>query len=296
MSAFTFEGVITAIVTPFKNGEIDWKSLRKLVRQQLDGGMEGFVVSGSTGEAATLRREEKEELLKFVKSEVSGQVPVIFGSGTNNTVESCELARMGESAGADALLVVTPYYNKPPQRGLEAHFTKIAESTELPVILYNIPGRSVAKIEPTTLARLAKIQNIVGLKESTGTVQALDEMFAVVPENFLITCGDDPILLESLDRGARGIISVASHLVPASVRQTSDLGRRGEHEKAKIEFQKFKKLCTDIFLETNPMPVKMGLYKMGILASPECRLPLVTLDERFIDPLLNSMRAAGIAV
>jgi 4-hydroxy-tetrahydrodipicolinate synthase len=210
-----FKGVMTALVTPFKKGELDLVSLKKLIRHQLDNGIQGFVVSGSTAEAATLNLEEKLKLLDFVRGEASGRVPVLMGSGTFSTSESCELSQKFEKAKADGLLVVTPYYNKPPQRGLIEHYKKICSSTKLPVVAYNVPARTAMNMDvASVVAASSECPNLVGIKEAAGNLETVAALLKQVPKNFLVLSGDDDTFVRAMHLGAQGVISVISHVAP----------------------------------------------------------------------------------
>jgi 4-hydroxy-tetrahydrodipicolinate synthase len=287
-----FEGVITALVTPFKKGEIDFSSLKKLVNQQLQNGIEGFVVSGSTGEAATLSLDEKLKLLDFVKGEVAGLVPVIVGSGTFNTRESMELAKKFEIAKADALLVVSPYYSKPPQRGLVEHYKAICGSTKLPVIAYNVPSRTSSNIEVDTVATIAKAcPNLVGIKEAAGKLEVISALRKALPKDFLITSGDDGTFVEAMHLGAQGVISVVSHVVP---RLCVDASKIKNPIEVKVFAGELREISEAIFCESNPIPVKWALCQMGIIDSAEVRLPLVELSEKFYSLLSKSLKDRGV--
>jgi 4-hydroxy-tetrahydrodipicolinate synthase len=293
MSALNLAGVFTALVTPFKNGSIDFSSYKKLMRHQLDGGIQGFVVSGSTGEAATLSSEEKVKLLNFTLSEVAGAVPVIMGSGTFNTQETCELIKLFEKSKPAGFLIVTPYYNKPPQRGLEEHFLKTAQSTRLPIILYNVPGRTACILAVETTVNLAlKASNIIGIKEAAGDLTVISELSKKCPKGFQITSGDDPTFLEAIVQGAVGVISVVSHLIPKKCVDYAKIVARDSHQSKGLTSE-IKDISEKIFCESNPIPVKWALREMGILESDEVRLPLVNLKNEFHEPLRGAMKKAG---
>lgn len=288
-----FSGVFTALITPFKDGEIDWTSLRKLVRQQLDAGINGFVICGTTGESPTLSADEKTRLFDFVKVEAAGQVPLVMGTGTNSTEGSVRATQAAAKQGADAALVVVPYYNKPPQRGLFQHYQKIAECSELPVILYNVPGRTVARLELDTIAELSRLPNIIGIKEATGDVEFGARVVKECREDFLMTSGDDGSYLDLIMAGGRGVISVGSHILPKKFVDWCARARRGDVT-AKDEFIDFSDLNSYLYVEANPIPVKMALHLMGIIESPELRLPMTRLTEPFTKELKNKMSQAGL--
>lgn len=285
-----FKGVTTALITPFNKGEIDYASLKRLVAWQLDRGIQGFVVCGSTGEAATLSFDEKKELLKFVLSEVDRKVPVIIGSGTFNTKESCELARAFEGCGADGLLVVTPYYNKPPQRGLVEHFKTVAQSTRLPIILYNVPSRTAVTMNAETVFELAKEKNIVGVKEAAGVVPIFTELKLHCPKSFSILSGDDGTFVKAAVQGADGVISVVSHVIPQWCLEALKTANEKNQEALSNEMSE---LVDVMFCESNPIPLKWALQEMGLIASAELRLPLVELDPKYESLIKAKLKQVG---
>ncbi len=276
-----FTGLITALVTPFKDGELDMKSLKKLIQAQLEDGIQGFVVNGTTGESPTLTDKEVKKLFDFTRSEVAGQVPVIVGTGANSTKRTAEFSKEAGKWNADAVLVVVPYYNKPPQRGLVAHFKEVAKAAGVPVILYNVPSRTVAGLEPETIADLSKSDSVIGIKEATGNLQLLAQIQAKSRKNFILLSGDDNSCIDFCEQGGHGVISVSSHIIGKDMRAFLD--RAVAHDKkAGAEFKtKYAEFMRLLYIEANPIPVKMALYWMGILASPELRLPLVSLDQKF---------------
>ncbi len=282
-------GVLTALITPFNRGEVDYASLKKLLRLQLEGGIQGFVVNGTTAESPTLSVDERKNIFTFVHGEVSGQVPVIMGTGTNSTKET--IARSNEAAalGAGAALVVVPYYNKPPQRGLFEHFKAVAEQSQIPVILYNVPSRTIAKLELETVIKLAKEKNIVGIKEATGDIQFANKIRSGTTREFAMLSGDDASFAQFLNAGGDGIISVGSHIFP---KDFVALQRR--EAGADKKFESRLDTINNLYLEANPIPVKMALHLMGILLSPELRLPMMTMSDEFVPKLKNSMTESGL--
>lgn len=292
MSAKDLSGVYTALITPFKNGDIDWPSLKTLLKFQMEGGVDGFVVSGTTGESPTLSDEEKKKLFDFVRSETGGQKPIVMGTGSNSTSETIEATRAAASWGADAALVVVPYYNKPPQRGLFAHFQKVAECSSLPVLLYNVPGRTITKLELGTISELSRLPGIVGIKEATGDLEFGERIVSECDAGFMVTSGDDGTFIELIKRGSQGVISVASHILPKEFSSWCARARKGESVSA--EFEKYRALNDYLYVEANPIPIKMALHLMGLIASPELRLPLVQLSEPFTAELKNKMKAVGL--
>lgn len=285
------KGVITALVTPFRDGAVDFLSLKKLIREQLDGEVDGLVISGTTGESPTLTKKEKETIFSYVKTEVAGQVPLIMGTGSNNTVETIEDTRNAEKMGADAALVVVPYYNKPPQEGLYRHFEKIAESTRLPIILYNVPSRTIVSLTVETISRLSDVANIVGIKEATGNIKFAEEIIAKTANDFFVLSGDDATYLDLYGAGAEGVISVISNVLP---KLTKTWALNYDSEKTKEEFKKIKPFIDALFYEANPIPIKMCLFWRGIISSPDVRLPLVRLSSKGQEVLKEAMRMAGI--
>lgn len=286
-------GVFTALVTPFKDGEIDWASLKRLVRFQLDNEVNGLVVCGTTAESPTLSDDEKREIFHFIKQEVSGELPLVMGTGSNSTSESVRATREAWHWGADAALTVVPYYNKPPQRGLFQHFQKIAECSELPIILYNVPGRTITRLEPHTIAELSRLPNVVGIKEATGDVLFGKQVIDECGKEFLVTSGDDGTFLGLIAHGARGVISVASNILPRPFSDWCARARRGEQEPGD-EFMRFADLNSFLYVEANPIPIKMALHQMGLISSPELRLPLTSLAEPHARELKNKLHAVGL--
>ncbi len=282
-------GVLTALITPFHRGEVDYASLKKLLRFQLDAGIQGFVVNGTTAESPCLSAEERQKIFGLVKGEVAGQIPVIMGTGTNSTEESIARTQEAAALGATAALVVVPYYNKPPQKGLFLHFKKISESAELPVVLYNVPSRTVARLEIETILSLAKEKNIIGIKEATGDIHFASKIKAGVSPEFSLLSGDDASFGHFINAGGDGIISVGSHILP---KEFVALQSRGPG--ADINFENCLETINNLYLEANPIPVKMALFLMGQIASPEMRLPLVEMSEQLIPKLKNSLHESGL--
>ncbi|MES2768373.1 MAG: 4-hydroxy-tetrahydrodipicolinate synthase [Bdellovibrionota bacterium] len=273
-----FEGIITALVTPFKNGEVDYPSLKNLLKSQLDQGIDGFVVHGTTAESPTTTDAEKEKIFQFVKSEVAGQVPLIVGTGTNSTQDTIQRSQKAEKWGAKALLVVVPYYNKPPQRGLFEHFNKVANSVEIPTILYNVPGRTITSLELDTILSLSENKKIVGIKEATGDVEFGAKIISKVRRDFNVLSGDDKTCMALAAKGGKGVIAVVSHLISGKMQDTYKRIKAGD-AKALIEYEKYFPLIDSMYVEANPIPVKYALKKIGILSSDEMRLPLVSISE-----------------
>jgi len=270
-----FTGCGTALVTPFQlDFSLDEAALRKLVQRQLNGGVDFLVPCGTTGENPTLTRREHLRVVEITLEESAGKIPVLAGAGGYNTHEVAELARELEALGANGLLSVTPYYNKPTQEGLYQHYREIARSTRLPIVLYNVPGRCGTNLEPSTVKRLAAIENIVGIKEASGNISQMSALANAVPNEFTILSGDDAIALPLFALGGRGVISVAANEIPAEMAQLCRHGLRGEFDQARSIHRKYLPLMEINFVESNPIPVKAALALMGLL-EPVWRLPMV---------------------
>ena len=274
-SAQRFTGVGTALVTPFRqDGSVDEPAVRRLARRQIDGGVHFLSPVGTTGEAPTLSHAEKLRIIELVVEESSGRLPVLAGAGGYDTRETVTLIRDIEQVGADGILSVTPYYNKPTQEGLYQHYKAIAESTSLPIVVYNVPGRTGVNIEVATIARLATIPNIVGVKEASGNVVQMCEIFAAAPNDFILLSGDDPLTVAAMAIGARGVISVASNVAPAEMAQIVEMAAKGDYAGARRLHTWLLPLCQVNFVESNPIPVKAAMAAMGLLEETY-RLPLV---------------------
>lgn len=286
-------GVYTAIVTPFLNGEIDFESLKKVIRFQLDGSINGLVICGTTGESPTLSDIEKEKVFRFVKAEVAGQVPLMMGTGTNSTSESIRATQAAESWGADAALVVVPYYNRPPQRGLFSHYQKIAQCSNLPIMLYNVPSRTITQLELETVVELSRVPNVIGIKEASGDLEFGRQIVQGSNRDFVLTSGDDATFIDLISVGSKGVISVASNILPRQFSEWCSQTRKGEVQ-PRVEFEKFRSLNSNLYVEANPIPIKMALALMGIIRSPEMRLPLVTLAEPKINELKVKLAEVGL--
>jgi len=270
-----FEGCGTAIVTPFRNDfSLDEQTLRKLVRRQIEGGVHFLVPCGTTGENPTMTRKEHLRVVEITLEEAKGCVPILAGAGGYNTAEVMELARELESLGTDGLLSVTPYYNKPTQEGLYQHYRAIAGATRLPIVLYNVPGRCGTNLEPATVARLAKIENIVGVKEASGNIGQMAAVLNAVPGDFSVLSGDDSVTLPLFALGGKGVISVAANEIPREMAQLCECGLAGDFFAARGIHRKYLSLMEINFVESNPIPVKAAMSLMGLL-EPVWRLPLV---------------------
>ncbi|RZI52931.1 4-hydroxy-tetrahydrodipicolinate synthase [Aeribacillus pallidus] len=277
-----FGRISTAMVTPFdNNGNIDFQKTEKLVEYLIHHGTDSIVVAGTTGESPTLTTEEKLALFKHVVSVVNKRVPVIAGTGTNNTRASIELTKKAEQTGVDAIMLVTPYYNKPNQEGIYQHFKAIAESTHLPVMLYNVPGRTSSSIAPETVIRLSEIDNIVAIKEASGDLDNMAKIIEKTPDDFALYTGDDSLTLPTLSIGGDGVISVASHVVGDEMQEMIQAFLSGDVKKAGSLHRRLLPLMKELFKAPNPVPVKAALQIKGLDVGP-VRLPLVplTTDER----------------
>ena len=275
-----FGRVSTAMVTPFdKNGHIDFDKTTQLVNYLIENGTESLVVAGTTGESPTLSKEEKLALFEHVVKVVNKRIPVIAGTGSNDTYATIELTKKAENLGVDAIMVVAPYYNKPNQEGLFQHFKAIAESTSLPVMLYNIPGRSVVNILPDTIIRLSKISNIVAVKEASGDLNAMTKIIANTDDDFELYSGDDGLTIPVLSIGGIGIISVASHVIGNELQEMVQAFLNGENEKAAKMHQLLLPIMQGLFTAPNPTPVKTALQLTGLDVG-SVRLPLVPLTEQ----------------
>lgn len=288
------EGCFTAIVTPFKGDKVDLDALRKIVRFQVNNGADGLVPCGSTGEAATLSPEEYLEVIRTVVAEADGKVPVVPGVGTNSTARSAEMVKKVSALGPDGLLAIVPYYNKPTQDGMRAHFSEMARATRLPIVLYNIPGRTGVNMLPATALALAgSCSNIVGIKEASGNLDQVSEIVNGAPKGFAVMSGDDSLTLPMMSVGAKGVISVISNIAPAQVSRMCELFREGQTGEAAEMHHRLFPLVRNLFTETNPIPVKYAASLLG-LCRPEPRLPLTPFSRAKRAGLKASMVRAGV--
>jgi len=270
-----FTGTGTALVTPFRrDGSLDEATLQALVKRQIDAGVDFLVPCGTTGESPTLTREEHLRVVEITVKLAKGRVPVLAGAGGYNTAEVIALARELAELGADGILSVTPYYNKPTQEGLFQHYRAIAEAVPLPIILYSVQGRTGVNVEPGTVKRLAEIENIVGIKEASGNVSQMAAILNAVPEEFIVLSGDDAVTLPVISLGGRGVISVVSNEIPAEMSQLTRLALQGDFSGARAIHRRFHSLMEINFVESNPIPVKAAMAEMSLL-EPAWRLPLV---------------------
>jgi len=270
-----FTGTGTALVTPFRtDGSLDEAALRRLVRRQIDAGVDFLVPCGTTGESPTLTHEEHLRVVEITIELAKGKAPVLAGAGGYNTAEVISLAHELARLGADGILSVTPYYNKPTQEGLFQHYRAIAQAVSLPIVLYSVQGRTGVNIEPATVKRLAQIKNIIGIKEASGNVSQMAAILNAVPEDFIVVSGDDAITLPLIALGGRGVISVVSNEIPAEMSQLTRLALQGDFGGARAIHRRYQPLMEINFVESNPMPVKAAMAEMGLL-EPVWRLPLV---------------------
>ncbi|MGC9966548.1 MAG: 4-hydroxy-tetrahydrodipicolinate synthase [Syntrophobacteraceae bacterium] len=284
-------GAIVAIVTPFKNGAVDEAGFRDLIEFQIANGTRGIVPCGTTGESATLSHEEHNRVVEIAVEQAAGCVPVIAGTGSNNTEEAISLTRHAKEAGADAVLMISPYYNKPTQEGIYRHFEKVAKVVDIPIIVYNIPGRTASNIEPATLARLSRIDNIIGVKEAAGSMKQITDIIGMCGDDFTVLSGEDYLTFPLLCVGGKGVVSVASNVSPRRMADLCELFFQGKLEEARTLYYELLPLLHGLFVETNPAPVKAALAMMKKIESEEVRLPLVTLSEgnrEFVRKLLES--------
>jgi 4-hydroxy-tetrahydrodipicolinate synthase len=290
-----FKGSIPALVTPMRaDGSVDYQAWDRLLDFHVAEGTDAVVVGGTTGESPTLEPAEVAKLVRRAKARVAGRMPVIGGSGTNSTAGSIELSRALAAAGADGLLTVVPYYNKPTQEGLYRHFTAIADAVQVPVILYNVPGRTVCDMLPETVVRLSGHPRIVGIKEATGDLSRAESILGAAKPGFLLLSGDDPTAAGLMQRGACGVISVTANVAPRAMHDLCVAAMAGRHADAAAINEKLMPLHLAMFLEANPIPVKWAVARLGLMERG-IRLPLTPLSERLEDEVLAAMKASGVS-
>ncbi|MDH2923979.1 4-hydroxy-tetrahydrodipicolinate synthase [Nicoletella semolina] len=289
-----FSGSIVALLTPMTDGEINFGELKKLVEFHIKSGTDGIVSVGTTGESSTLSIDENVKVIKKTVEYAAGRIPIIAGAGSNSTNEAIIMTKLLANSGVAGCLSVVPYYNKPTQEGLYQHYKAIAESTELPQILYNVPGRTVTDLQPETIARLAEIPNIVAVKEATGDLSRLAKIKQLAGEDFIFLSGDDATGLESMKLGGQGVISVTNNLAAADMAKMCKLALAGKFEEAEQIDQRLMALHKNLFVEGNPIPVKWAAYKMGLISQPSLRLPLTTLSEQHQPIVLSALEKAGL--
>jgi 4-hydroxy-tetrahydrodipicolinate synthase len=290
-----FTGSMVAVVTPFLGGRVDFKALDILVERQIKGGQTAIVPCGSTGEAATLSHEEHSEVIRAVVATAGGRVPVIAGTGSNSTAEAIQLTKGAEAAGAAGALLISPYYVKPTQEGIYAHYRAVAEAVSIPLITYNIPGRTGSTIETATLSRLADIKNIVAVKDATGSLDRVMDLVAICGDRMAVLSGDDAMTLPMIALGAIGLISTSANVAPAELAELTNLALAGKMEEARALHYRLLPLIRALFLETNPIPVKAAVAMLG-LCEDELRLPLTPLSGAPREALGDAMREFGLGV
>ncbi len=289
-----FKGSLVALVTPFDgNSRVDYASLKRLIDFHVAAGSDGLVIAGTTGESATLTRSEHIELIGRAIEIAAGRLPIIAGTGSNSTAQTLELSLAVTDPGISAYLVVVPYYNKPTQEGLFRHFTAIADAVDKPVMMYNVPGRTVADMLPETVARLAPHPNILGIKEATGDIERLKAIQALVNDGFMLYSGDDFTLRPFIEQGGHGVVTVSGNVVPEHLARLCRLAASGESEQARALDDRLQPLNKALFVESNPIPVKWAVSEMGLM-EPHIRLPLTPFSERHHDEMRAAMELAGV--
>lgn len=288
-----FTGSLVAIVTPFKNGKLDERALGDLIEWQITSGTHGIVPCGTTGESATLTHAEHDRVVAFTVEVVRRRVPVVAGTGSNSTEEAIALTKHAKAAGVDGALLITPYYNKPTQEGLFLHYKAVAEAVDLPLVVYNIPGRTGVNMLPSTIARLTVCPTVVAIKEGSGAVQQASEIIQLCGERLTVLAGDDALTLPMMAVGGKGVITVTANLVPTKMAQLVNAFGEGRVEAARAMHYELYPLFTALFYETNPIPVKEALYLMGKIA-PELRLPLCRMGSDNKAKLLTVLKAASL--
>lgn len=288
-----FKGVITAMVTPFRDGAVDYAAFEAQIERQIAAGVHGLVPVGTTGETSTLTMEEHKAIVKLCVEKAAGRVKVIAGAGSNNTAETLELAHHAKTVGADAVLVVVPYYNKPSQEGLYQHFKALNDAVQIPVMLYNVPGRTVIDMSNDTIVRLAKLPNIVGIKDATGVLDRMSQLRVEIAPGFSFISGDDPSFLGYMAHGGHGVISVTSNVAPAEMVALYDAVQQGAYDTARQWQDKLIKLHKVLFADASPSPTKYAMNRLG-LCTDEVRLPIVPCSQG-VRPLVDqAMQIAGL--
>ncbi|MBF0136862.1 MAG: 4-hydroxy-tetrahydrodipicolinate synthase [Magnetococcus sp. DMHC-1] len=288
-----FEGVICALITPFRDGRVDGQSMRRLIEYQISQGVQGIVPCGTTGESATLSHDEHREVIRLCLEYVNGRVPVIAGTGSNSTTESINLTRFAREAGASGALLITPYYNKPTQNGLVAHYRAVAEAVDIPLVLYNVPGRTAVDMQAETVARLAELPNIVAVKEATANMERASTIRALCGDKIALLSGDDATFMPFLAIGGRGVISVSANVAPGRMVAIYKHWRAGASKESLREHDALLPLNQKLFCETNPIPIKAAAHMLG-LSGPEIRLPLTPMSENHREPLQRILRNLGL--
>ena len=291
-----FTGSLVALATPFdERNQVDYAALKRLIQFHVEEGSNGLVIAGTTGEAATLSRSEHVELVTRSVEIADGRLPVIAGTGSNSTSQTIDLSLAVADSGIDAYLLVVPYYNKPMQEGMYQHFMTVADAVSRPVMLYNVPGRTVADMLPETVARLAEHENIFGIKEATGDIERLKQIQSLVDDDFMYYSGDDFTVLPFIEQGGHGVVSVSANVAPAAMASLCKLALSGRLAAAKALDDTLQALNTALFIESSPIPVKWALQQMGLI-SAHLRLPLTPYSERYHGAMREAMSLAGVAL
>lgn len=289
-----FKGSGVALVTPYKNGQIDFDKLGELIEWHIDNHTDAIIICGTTGEASTMTDEEQKQTIKFTVEKVNKRIPVIAGTGSNNTKHAIELSVYAENVGADGLLIVTPYYNKTTQKGLIEHYLAIANEVNIPIIVYNVPSRTGLNIKPSTLAELAKHPNIKAVKEASGNISQVAEIARLCPEDFYIYSGNDDMVVPLLSLGGKGVISVVANILPKDTHDMVMYYLNGDINNARKLQLKMKGLIDALFIETNPIPVKTAMNLLGMDVG-ELRLPLTSMSEDNLQKLIREMKNYGLS-
>jgi 4-hydroxy-tetrahydrodipicolinate synthase len=289
-----FHGALVALVTPFIDGCLDEQGLIDLIEMQIAGGTHGIVPCGTTGESATIGFDEHKRVIDLTVKTVGGRVPVVAGTGANNTMEAIELTESAKQSGADAVLSVVPYYNKPSQEGMYLHFREIAERVDIPMFLYNVPGRTVVNMLPETVARLAEIDNIIGIKEASGSLEQISDVIRRCPEDFIVLSGDDFTSMPTIFIGGKGVISVISNVYPRGMSEMIEAALAADIKKANELHYRMFELMKLMFIDPNPVPAKKALEVMGQIRSGLPRLPLAPMGGANLEKLQSAMRSIGL--
>jgi 4-hydroxy-tetrahydrodipicolinate synthase len=293
MKKKSFEGSMVAMVTPFRDGKVDGTKIRELVEFHVKNGTDAIIPCGTTGESPTLSHDEHKKVVEMTIKTAAGRVPVIAGTGSNSTAEAIDLTRHAKKAGADGVLMVCPYYNKPTQKGLIAHYTAVAEAVDIPIILYNIPGRTGVNMLPETVATLADVPHIVAIKEASGSLEQMTEVISLCGDRMTVVSGDDTLTLPLMAVGGKGVISVIANILPKETAEMTRAALNGDWKRAKEIHLRIFPLCKAMFYETNPIPVKTAMQLLGRL-NGELRLPLAPMSDANRDKLAKALKAYGL--
>ncbi|MCB2185731.1 MAG: 4-hydroxy-tetrahydrodipicolinate synthase [Deltaproteobacteria bacterium] len=288
------KGALVAIVTPFQNNQVDEESFRRLIEFHLENGTSGIVPCGTTGESATLTHAEHKRVIEITVEQVNKRVPVVAGAGSNNTAEAIELTKHAKKVGADAALHITPYYNKPTQEGIYRHFAIIAQETAFPLVPYNIAGRTGVNIEPTTMARIAELPEVVACKEASGSITQMADIINLCGDKMAVLSGDDGMVLPLLSIGGKGVISVVNNILPRPMADLVAAWEAGDPARAQEIYYQLLPITKAMFLETNPIPVKAAMALMGLIHSGELRLPMCPLSPANQEKLAGALKQAGL--